>query len=202
MKFLKNSVLILLVFSLSAPSALADIVLVKKGKPSGELIKVIREGSSVGFQLFSGGTYIKNLGNKNRYSIESIQKYNQSLPQKIRYDKFRRTLLQGTGTLIGIGAGVVVANLLSPPKGDSIGSRLGAFLGFLVYLGPSAIIGGVSGFFAGGKAEEYFFVGVERHELRATLTSPMVLEEGKIVLEVENPLEAAAELDAALGEIP
>jgi hypothetical protein len=79
---------------------------------------------------------------------------------------------------------------------------LGAFLGFLVYLGPSTIIGGVGGYLVAGKAEDYFFVGAEQHELRATLTSPLVFEESRVVLEVENPLEAAAELDAALSEIP
>ena len=46
-------------------------------------------------------------------------------------------------------------------------------------------------------AGSYFFISTERHELRATPTSDLMMKNDRVVLDVE----AAAKLDTALNEI-
>ncbi len=203
MKILKNLLLSLLVFSLSGSSAIADILLVnQKNEPSGHFIQVIREGDTIRFPYYSDGTYLKNLGNKNSYSIEAIQKHHQSLPAKIRYDKSRRLAFRVGGTLLGLYGGVALNRALFLVKDNSDDQRAVVSLLKFYTIGAALVAaGGLGGYWAGGKVEEYFFVSAEQHELRATLTSPAIWQESRIVLKVENPLEAVAELDAALSEI-
>jgi hypothetical protein len=50
-------------------------------------------------------------------------------------------------------------------------------------------------------AGSYFFISTERHELRATSTSDLMMKNDHVVLDVESAEEAAAELDTALNEI-
>jgi hypothetical protein len=71
----------------------------------------------------------------------------------------------------------------------------------MLAIGPSTVIGGIGGWFAGGALDNYFFIATERHELRATLTSDLMMKNDRVVLDVESAEEAAAELDAALNEI-
>ncbi len=202
-KILKNLLLSLLVLSLSGSSALADIVLVNmKNEPSGEFIRVIREGNALRFPYYSGGNYIKNLGNKNSYSIESIQKYHQSLPEKISYDKVRRLAFRVSGSLLGVYGGILLNRTLFKIDSNIDHQQAMQRLVAWILIGPALVAaGGFSGYWAAGKADEYFFVSAERHEVRAMLTSPAIWNESRVVLKVESPLEAVAELEAALSEI-
>jgi hypothetical protein len=196
----------LTIVGLICPPAQADIAFTSKGKSSGDLVKVIHERDSsgaetLGFQYFSAGTYIKNLGSKTRYAVKDIEAYNRSLPQKINYDRTRHMIFRAGGTLVGIGLGVLAANAMAKPNGDSIGSAIGAGVAYMIAIGPATIIGGIGGYFAGGAIDRYFFVSAERNELRATLTSPAMWQNDRVVFDSENPVEAVAELDAALIEI-
>jgi hypothetical protein len=189
---------------LFAPAARADIAFTEQGRPTGYLVKLVHENDSVGFQLYVGDTYLRNLGHRTRYSVQEIRNYNASLPQKIKYDHGRRIAFRTGGTIVGVAAGLVVtsiiANANSRPGGGYL-SNLGGALAGMIAIGPSTILGGIGGWFAGGALDNYFFISTDRHELRATLTSDLMLKNDRVVLDVESAEEAAAELDAALNEI-
>ena len=185
-----------------APIARADIAFTQEGRPTGYLVKVVHEGETVGFQLFAGDNYIKNLGKRTRYSIQEIRTYNTALPDQIRYDHGRRIAFRTGGTIIGIAAGVGVSILIA--SSDRSGGYLGGFAGALtglITVGPATIIGGIGGWFAGGSLDNYFFISADRNELRSILTSDAMLKNDRVVLDVESAEEAAAELDAALNGI-
>jgi hypothetical protein len=190
--------------TLFVSNARADIALTHKGQPTGYIIKVIHEGETVGFQLFSGEMYVKNLGNKTRYSLTEIEQYNASLPQQIKYDHGRHIAFHAGGTIVGIAAGLVVTKIIAQGNRGSGGgmfSGLGEALAALIAIGPATIIGGIGGYFGAGALDHYFFISADRNELRATLTSTAMMKNDRVVLEVDNAVEAAAELDAALSEI-
>lgn len=194
----------LILSTLTASFARADVALTEKGKPTGYLIKVVHEGAAIGFQLFAGDSYLRNLGHQTRYSLASLRAYNESLPQKIRYDRGRNIAFRVGGTIIGIAAGVVVTKMIANANRGSGGgmfSNLGAGLAALIAIGPSTIIGGIAGYFGAGALDHYFFISADRHELRSVLTSEALFRNDRVVLDVESAEEAAAELDAALNEI-
>ena len=196
--------LIAVSFALLNPPAQADIALTHQGQATGYFIKVLHEGDSVGFQLFAGESYVKNLGTRNRYAISEIEKYNESLPVEIKYDHGRHIAFHVGGSIIGIAGGIIVTKMIANSNrgsGGSYLSGLGSALAGLIAIGPATIIGGIGGYFGAGALDHYFFVSADRHELRAVLTSNAMLKNDRVVLDVENAVEAAAELDSALREI-
>jgi len=204
MNTLRSLCLLISIFTFLAQSARADIALTHKGQPTGYIIKVIHEGDSVGFQLFSGDMYVKNLGDKNRYPVRDLERYNASLPQQIKYDHGRHIAFHVGGTIVGIAAGLVATKIIAESNRGSGGgmfSGLGSALAGLIAVGPATIIGGIGGYFGAGALDHYFFISADRNELRATLTSNAMLKNDRVVLDVDNAVEAAAELDAALSEI-
>ena len=204
MKLIRLCFLVVSSLAAFAQSAHADIALTHKGQSTGYFIKVIHEGATVGFQLYSGDTYVKNLGNQNRYSISEIEKYNESLPVQIKYDHGRHIAFHVGGSIIGVAAGIVVTKMIASANHGSGGgmfSGLGEAIAGLIAIGPATIIGGIGGYFGAGALDHYFFVSADRHELRAVLTSSAMLKNDRVVLDVENAVEAAAELDSALREI-
>jgi hypothetical protein len=202
MNFFRSFSFILIPAVFFVTTARADIALTEGGKASGYIIKVIHEGSSVGFQLFSGDQYLKNLGNKNRYELADLERYRATLPDQISYDHGRNIAFKTGGTVVGIAAGVVVASLIANATESRSGGGyfrgLAGGLAGLIAIVPATIMGGVGGYFAGKSIDHYFFISAERNELRAILLSDAMLMNDRVVLEVDSALEAASELDSAL----
>lgn len=204
MKVFRSISFFLILVSFFGMSARADIALTEGGKASGYTIKVIVDGSTVGFQLFSGDQYVKNLGNKNRYALTDLERYRASLPEQISYDHGRHIAFKAGGTIVGIAAGILVTKMIANANrvtGGGLMSGLSAALAGMVAIGPATIIGGIGGYFGGKALDHYFFISAERNELRAVLLSDAMLKNDRVVLDVENALEAAAELDSALSAL-
>ena len=204
MKGLRSISFFLILVSFFGMSARADIALTEGGKASGYTIKVILDGSTVGFQLFSGDQYVKNLGNKNRYALTDLEQYRASLPEQISYDHGRHIAFKAGGTIVGIAAGILVTKMIANANrvtGGGLMSGLSAALAGMVAIGPATIIGGIGGYFGGKALDHYFFISAEKNELRAVLLSDAMLKNDRVVLDVENALEAAAELDSALSAL-
>ncbi|NDG85819.1 MAG: hypothetical protein EBX52_12395 [Proteobacteria bacterium] len=203
MNTLRSFCLLISTLTLFVSNARADIALTQKGQPTGYIIKVIHEGDTVGFQLFSGDLYVKNLGDKNRYPVRDLERYNASLPQQIKYDHGRRIAFHVGGAIVGVAAGVMATRLMVEANrgGGGMFSGLAAGLAALIAIGPATVIGGIGGYFGAGALDHHFFISAERNELRATLTSNAMLKNDRVVLDVDNAVEAAAELDTALSGI-
>jgi hypothetical protein len=205
MKGFRSISFFLILVSFFGMSARADIALTEGGKSSGYTIKVIHDGATVGFQLFSGDQYVKNLGDKNRYGLADLERYRASLPEQISYDHGRHIAFKAGGTIVGIAAGVLVtrmiANSVEPQGGGGYLRGLAGGIAALAAIGPATIIGGIGGYFGGKALDHYFFISAERNELRAVLLSDVMLRNDRVVLDVENALEAAAELDSALSAL-
>ena len=195
-------ILALTLASFAATPSQADVVLTHSGQASGYVIKVVTQGTRVAYQLFDHGNYVKNLGDQKDYEISKVVRYSESLPAQIKSDKTRKTLYKVGGGIVGLAGGIIATKLIAGPKeGGGMFSGLGQALVGMIAVIPCTVGGTLLGWWGGSKIHDVFFVGAERHELRAILTSAALIENSKAVLEVDSPLAAASELDLALKEL-